>query len=83
MLSTLGVTTVLLLLLGIGVAEIADLKLLAEKGGFLLGNAYRCGVSTKRADRTGAPASDRCRFSRTRRRARGSGPNNRPIPKRR
>jgi hypothetical protein len=25
----------------------------AEKGGFLLGNAYRCGVSTKRVDRTG------------------------------
>jgi hypothetical protein len=53
MLSTLGVTTVLLLLLGISVAETADLKLLAEKGGFLLGNAYRCGVSTKRVDRSG------------------------------
>jgi|SRR3984893_12896973 len=31
---------------------------------------------------TGASASDRCRLSRTRRRARGSGPSNRPIPKR-
>jgi hypothetical protein len=48
-----GVTTVLLLLLGVGVDETADLKLLAEKGGFLLGNAYRCGVSTKRVDRSG------------------------------
>jgi hypothetical protein len=53
MLLTLGVTTVLLLRLGIGVAETADLRLLAEKGGFFLGNAYRCGVSTKRVDRSG------------------------------
>ena len=30
---------------GIGVAKAADPALLAETGGFLLGNAHRCGVS--------------------------------------
>jgi len=44
MLSTLGVTTVPVLLLGIGVAETADLKLLAEKGGFLLGMLIAAGL---------------------------------------
>jgi hypothetical protein len=43
-----AVTTVLILLLGIGVAEAANPTLLAETGGFLLGNAYRCGVAVER-----------------------------------
>ena len=49
--STLAVTTALLLLLGIGVAEAADSTQLAETGGFLLGNAHRCGVPTERVER--------------------------------
>jgi len=44
----LAVTTAVLLLLGAGVAEAADSTGLAETGGFLLGNAHRCGVQTER-----------------------------------
>ena len=48
---TLAVTTALILFLGGGVAEAADSNELAETGGFLLGNALRCGVSTERVER--------------------------------
>ena len=51
--STSAVTTVLILLLGIGVAEAANPTLLAETGGFLLGNAHRCGVAVERVERAG------------------------------
>ena len=43
----------MLLLSSISVAEAADPTLLAETGAFLLGNAYRCGVSTERVTRAG------------------------------
>ena len=49
--STSAVTTVLILLLGISVAEAANPTLLAETGGFLLGNAHRCGVAVERVER--------------------------------
>ena len=49
--STSAVTTALILLLGIGVAEAANPTLLAETGGFLLGNAHRCGVAVERVER--------------------------------
>ncbi len=51
--STLTVTTPLLFLLGIGVANAADPTLLAATGGFLLGNAHRCGVAVERVERAG------------------------------
>jgi hypothetical protein len=51
--STSAVTTALILLLGIGVAEAANPTLLAETGGFLLGNAHRCGVAVERVERAG------------------------------
>ena len=44
---TFVVTTASLLLLGAGVAEAAGSTQLAETGGFLLGNAHRCGVLTR------------------------------------
>ena len=49
--STSAVTTALILLLGIGVAEAANPTLLAETGGFLLGNAHRCGVAVECVER--------------------------------
>jgi hypothetical protein len=48
-----AVTTALLLLLGIGVAEAADPARLAETAGFLLGNAQRCGIPTERVGHAG------------------------------
>ena len=48
-----AVTTALILLLGIGVAEAANPMLLAETGGFLLANAHRCGVAVERVERVG------------------------------
>ena len=51
--STVAVTVALLLALDIGMAEAADLTELAEGSGFLLGNAYRCGVPTERVERVG------------------------------
>ncbi len=51
--STSAVTIALILLLGIGVAEAANPTLLAETGGFLLGNAHRCGVAVERVERAG------------------------------
>jgi len=37
----------------IGLAKAADPILLAETGGFLLGNAHRCGVPTARVEHAG------------------------------
>ena len=48
--STSAVTTALMLLLGIGVAKAANPTLLAETGGFLLGNAHRCGIAVERVE---------------------------------
>ena len=56
--STLAFATALLLIAGIGVAKAADPALLAETGGFLLGNAHRCGVSTERVERAGQVIQD-------------------------
>ena len=54
----LTVTTAVLLLLGAGVAEAADSTGLAETGGFLLGNAHRCGVLTERVEQAGKVIHD-------------------------
>ena len=54
----LAVTTAVLLLLGAGGAEAADSTGLAETGGFLLGNAHRCGVQTERVARAGKVIHD-------------------------
>ena len=51
--STFAVATPLLLLLGSGVADAADPTQLAETGGFLLGNASRCGVAAERVESAG------------------------------
>jgi hypothetical protein len=51
--SALAVTTALLCLFGIGMAEAADSTLFAETGGFLLGNAHRCGVPIERVEHVG------------------------------
>ena len=56
--STSAVTTALILLLGVGVAEAANPTLLAETGGFLLGNAHRCGVAVERVERAGNVTHD-------------------------
>ena len=55
---TLVVTTALLLFLGVGIAEAADSTRLAETGGFLLGNAHRCGVPTDRVEHAGQVIHD-------------------------
>jgi hypothetical protein len=47
-----------LLLLGSGAADAADSTLLAETGGFLLGNARRCGVPVERVERAGKVVHD-------------------------
>ena len=52
------VTTPLVLLLGMGVADAADPTQLAETGGFLLGNASRCGVSAERVESAGKVIHD-------------------------
>lgn len=56
--STSAVTAALLLLLGIGAAEAAEPTQLAETGAFLLGNAYRCGVSAQRVSHAGKVIRD-------------------------
>ena len=48
-----AITTALILLLGGGVADAANPTMLAETGGFLLGNAHRCGVAVERVERAG------------------------------
>jgi|SRR6266436_8022290 len=50
--STLFAATALLLL-SVAVAHAADPIRLAETGGFLLGNAHRCGVPTARVEQAG------------------------------
>jgi hypothetical protein len=54
----LAVTTAVLLLFGAGVAEAADSTQLAETGGYLLGNANRCGVLTERVAQAGKVIHD-------------------------
>ena len=56
--SIFAVTTPLALLLGMGVADAADPTQLAETGGFLLGNASRCGVSAARVESAGKVIHD-------------------------
>jgi hypothetical protein len=51
--STFAVAAALLLLLGSGVADAANPTQLAETGGFLLGNASRCGVAVERVENAG------------------------------
>src|SRR5882724_1595534 len=50
---TLFVATALLSFSIFGLAKAADPILLAETGGFLLGNAHRCGVPTARVEHAG------------------------------
>jgi hypothetical protein len=56
--STFTATAALLLLLGISTAEAAEPTQLAETGAFLLGNAYRCGVSAERVSQAGKVIRD-------------------------
>jgi len=56
--SSFAVTTPLVLLLGISVADAADPTQLAETGGFLLGNASRCGVPIERVASAGKVIHD-------------------------
>ena len=56
--SSFAVTTPLVLLLGISVADAADPTQLAETGGFLLGNAIRCGVASERVESAGRVIHD-------------------------
>ena len=56
--STLAIAIPVLLLMSIGVAEAANPTLLAENGGFLLGNARRCGVAVERVERAGNVTHD-------------------------
>ena len=56
--SIFAVTTPLLLFLGMGVADAADPTQLAETGGFLLGNARRCGVPVERVESAGKVIHD-------------------------
>ena len=55
---TFVVAAALFLLSGIAVAEAADSTQLAEAGGFLLGNAHRCGVPTERVEQAGKVIQD-------------------------
>jgi hypothetical protein len=50
--------TTLMFVLGMNAAEAADATLLAETGGFLLGNAHRCGVPVKRVGQAGKVIHD-------------------------
>ena len=56
--STLTITIPVIFFMGIGMAEAADPTLLAETGGFLLGNARRCGVPIERVERAGKVIHD-------------------------
>ena len=56
--SILAITIPVLWLMSAGLAEAADPTLLAETGGFLLGNAHRCGVSVERVERAGKVIHD-------------------------
>jgi len=48
---TLALTIPVLSLMSVGWAEAADPTMLAETGGYLLGNAHRCGVPIERVTR--------------------------------
>src|SRR5712692_1826698 len=56
--STLAITTALFILLGNGTAQAADPTRLAATGGFLLGNAHRCGVANERVEHAGKVIRD-------------------------
>jgi hypothetical protein len=56
--SAFAVTTPLVLLLGSGVADATNPTQLAETGGFLLGNARRCGVPVERVESAGKVIHD-------------------------
>jgi hypothetical protein len=56
--SILAITIPILWLMSAGLAKAADPTLLAETGGFLLGNAHRCGVSVERVERAGKVIHD-------------------------
>ena len=56
--ASFAVTTSLLLLSGSGVADAADPTQLAETGGFLLGNARRCGVAVESVESAGKVIHD-------------------------
>jgi hypothetical protein len=56
--SAFAVTIPLALLLGSGVADAANPTQLAETGGFLLGNARRCGVPVERVESAGKVIHD-------------------------
>src|SRR5689334_7292613 len=56
--SAFALTTPFVLFLSIGVADAADPTQLAETGGFLLGNAHRCGVSVERVASAGKVIHD-------------------------
>jgi hypothetical protein len=56
--ATLVVATALLLLSGNGVAKATDPTWLAVTGGFLLGNAHRCGIETERVEHAGTVIHD-------------------------
>jgi hypothetical protein len=55
---TLAIAAAVLFLLGSGIANAADPAQLAETGGFLLGNARRCGVPTDRIEHAGKVIHD-------------------------
>ena len=54
----IGIVIAVLLLVSNGVAEATDTTRLAEKAGFLLDNAHRCGVPTERVGRAGKVIHD-------------------------
>jgi hypothetical protein len=56
--SILAITFPVFMLMRIGVAGAADPTTLAETGGYLLGNADRCGVPTERVERAGKVIHD-------------------------
>lgn len=56
--STLTITITVIFFMGMGMAKAADPTLLAETGGFLLGNASRCGVPIERVEHAGKVIHD-------------------------
>jgi hypothetical protein len=56
--SALAISIPVVWLMSVGLAEAADPTLLAETGGYLLGNAHRCGVSVERVERAGKVIHD-------------------------
>jgi len=56
--SALAISIPVVWLMSVGLAEAADPTLLAETGGYLLGNAQRCGVSVERVERAGKVIHD-------------------------